>query len=86
MKGFEGLLLGGGQVCVFQQGAAWLYSLMALTFIVGVCCGILKWAEPPESDPAEFSGDGLVIPGDLKVLSQKSSSFSPRCAAEAADY
>lgn len=74
MKGLEGLLLvEGGQVCVFQQGAAWLYSLMALTFIVGLCCGILKWAEPLESDllALEFSGDGLVIPGDLKVLSQK---------------
>lgn len=58
MKGFKGLLLaggmGGGQVCVFQQGAAWLYSLMVLTFIVGVCCGTLKWAEPPESDPTGF--------------------------------
>lgn len=56
MKGFKGLLLvgGGRQVFVFQQGAAWLYSLMVLTFIVGVCCGILKWAEPLESDPTGF--------------------------------
>lgn len=53
MKGF----LGGGSwgptcVCVLQQGAAWPYSLMALTFIV--CCGILKWAEAAGVRPAGF--------------------------------
>lgn len=59
-------------VCGFQQGSAWPYTLMALTFIVGVCCGILKWAEPPESGlrGLGFSRDGLLIPGDWKVLSR----------------
>lgn len=75
-------------VCVFQQDATWPCTLMALTFIVGVCCGILKWAEPPESGlrGLGFSRDGLLIPRDWKVLSRNWSWLPPRCAAEGVDY